>query len=206
MSKDVANNAILEARFRVTYFEQQMMTVLHYSLSNATGTLDGDQIATNLDTAWNVAGNMLPAFVACLCNNAILVSVQYQWVYPTRYAMLEISETLQGTGGADGNPTAVSFFLKKSTDIAGRRQRGGVHMPAVPTDFTSDGQITPAGSSAYDALGTKLHTSYALASPTCTLTPVIYHRTDPTSSPRVLYVTTPQYPGTERRRLVGRGI
>lgn len=210
MAYGVTLPGIVEIVFVGKYAEQTTMSMFHYVVPAGTAISDGRAYLGLLNTQVQTVGGLFDKYTSVLPTAWTGLYLQFQWIYPTRYARY-IDSSVLGAGGqaeGDGLPSSAAAALtKRSDDVAGRHGHGTLHMPAVPQgycDVTLSNLVT-AGVTAYQTLGTQMCVDLTPPSAPAAR-PAIYSRGSPGLSGLVETCIPERTIRTMRRRVVGRGI
>jgi len=202
MPYSVNDGAILEVTIKGRCFGQVCMNVFHYKLDSTFGIPDGDAAIEAFNVEWNDAADFLGAWAACTSFNLSIDQLVYQWIYPIRYHRVVHVPTggvVQNAG--DALAANISTAVTKLSEKATRHSRGTLHMPAVPTTFIEEGELTAAGITAYDGFLPFVDNDYR----TGTLLPVLFNRNQPADSERIFSARLERTSRVNRRRTVGVG-
>lgn len=202
----VPTNSILSMTFEGRVQNQQMMTVLHYKMTSAVTAPSGLLVLQNLWEKIKLPNELFVRYQACLSNMMSGMRVKMQWLFPIRYAGTVF--TPDSTFGQIASPVPgsnLSVALTKRSDLANRHAIGTLHMPAVPTTFLQNGQLSPIAVDAYAELATLVSQPIELVLSAQTFTPVLFNSLNPAASLPVLEATPASYPRTMHRRTVGVG-
>lgn len=207
MSYPIAGGSVLEVTIETQVASQTCLTLLHYRLGTI-GVPDGLAAIDAFDAVFNGDGfdSVVNRYADCLAQNVTIVALRYQWIYPLRYTRVTKSPgTTSGAVSSDASPPATAAALTKRAQLAGRKNRGTVHMPGVPLSFLNGGIVTGPGLAAYNSLCIVLSNPISVSGGAPT-TPIILNRTTPTTSQDVVSCSPESTLRTMRRRVVGRGI
>lgn len=205
MAYPISPGAVAEVTVEGTYNGQLFMSLFHYRLLNGSTIPDGAATITALINWFAGPSDNLLFYLGCLTNEIDDIQVYGQWITPFRYRYLpQAGGPYTGTGGALGYPQNVSAALTKFGEAANRKNIGTLHMPGVVTTFIAGGEITPLGFGAYDGMCAALVTTF-VAPGGGEMIPVIFNRSSPATSPRIVGAFTQPTSRTNRRRTVGVG-
>src|SRR5262245_21694916 len=145
MPYTVDDGAILEVSFRGRSWDQRTISLFHYRFSNTLGPVDGVTLIEQIDPLLNNAApdRLVGSYLAACAAGFTLEEVVYQWLVPTRRA--RIPKTPAATAGTVVGtlaPPNLSVALSKTSDVAGRRGHGTLHMPGLTLDGIDGGRIT----------------------------------------------------------------
>jgi len=205
MSREVSNGAILECVIRGLSDDQVTLSYFHYRLNNAVADSDGTALVNSFDGLFNSVGNVADRYLDCCSEDWLFTDVTYQWIYPTRFTFQRKDPfDVAGHVAEPMMPSNTAVALTKRTFLAGRTQRGTLHMPGVPTTFVLNSRVQPAGVTAYEALGDSIDNILTLATDEV-FEPLIFHRALPNTSVQIQEVDSQHFVRIMRRRTVGVG-
>lgn len=185
---------------------QQVMNVFHYKVMPVAPITDGRAYLDSFLTLLNTDANLVTAWKNCLSEKCVALQLRGQWIVPQRYAVID-RETAPGEGTVAGNayPVNTSCSITRRTDMAGRREVGTIHVPAVPESFLLNGNITEAGVTAYNLLGVESIRRITDPETDGEWIPIHYGRSNPAEPNEITgYVLQPTA-RVMRRRTVGLG-
>lgn len=203
-------NDIVQVRWNVFSQGQAIMLVRTFKLVGGGGNPANDVINDLNDITDSLKpGGATPittAVLNCLPSNAQINSLTAQAIYPTRSAQWEEGLTGQtglwdGTANVPNNAGVIVF----RTELAGRDQVSLAHVGPMPTNGAVAGILTVDYVAALLALANQLVTTIEIAGFEGNLRPVIYHRSNNTST-QLINVTIRNTSRVMRRRTVGLGI
>lgn len=200
---------IIEVTYQSTLFLQKVMTVLHYRVA-ATPTQQ-DPIQSQNDFLQRIksggARDKVSPYVACISNQLNVDTITAQYIAPTRIVRSSLVQNVTGSLAGSPNTANVAATLEKTTQKAGRKFRGSIHLPGIRSQDYASGLIQAAELTLLTALGVSLQLSIDEAAGTGLWFPVIWHRTKPvtTSSDDVLTIVPKDTVRVMRRRTVGVG-
>jgi len=121
---------------------------------------------------------------------------------------------VDGTVADETMPSFVQVSLQKRTAIGGRSGLGRMQMPGVPETFTAENYVSALGTAAYDALCAEFMGGFLTAAPDLNWFPCLAKRDtfDPATglwilrSADLVTLARRSLLGTQRKRIVGRGI
>lgn len=205
MPYQIATGSLMEVGIRGRHFGQRTLSVLHYQYISTSLLSDGRQALIDFMNKLGEAGGLLVKYRDCCSAVWTMEEVRAQWIFPLRY-VYEQSTTGTGDGTVAGNslPPNSSVTLYKRSELAGRHNRGFVHMPGVPLTFVTEGVLSTTGLAAYAALCTKLKTVIDVTGGP-SYQPVILNRSQPAISVFVNSCLPMGTARTQRRRTVGLG-
>lgn len=174
-------NSIVELSFRGTLFNQTMLTVRHYqSSNNQSGVTVADDLNAFLDAVDNGGPNdLVTPYLNCCGPEYVLDEIRAQVVKTLRSVPRPRTVGAAGTFGSVITAQNVSGVITLTTSKAGRSQIGRVHMPALPIEAYSGGNITGPYSTLLNTLGGELLRTVTVALGGGAYIPVLYHRTLP---------------------------
>lgn len=188
-------------------YSQTTMTVLHYRLTSVGSLPLFNGWASSLLTYLNTPTIGLTAFYTrCLSEDWTAGQWWIQKIHSTRLVKIagNMSPTVGGVGEA-ALPPGVAASITKRAAVAGRNAVGGIRLPAIPVTSNEAGYMSTAQELLMADLCLQLQAPLTTVS-IGTLTPIIYNRTNPTSSLEVVNCTVETTLRTMKRRVVGRGI
>lgn len=209
MAYPITTGSLIELGIAGTLFGQRTLTLFHYRI---TGTTITDGQAALEDWLDSLTGNIAIGgayFAACSEDwtgyqlSAQVIYVPGPSVQRRPKVVLSIT-TFPGEVASPSLPPGVAAALTRRSEVASRRGLGTIHMPGVPTSFTSGGELSTLGIDSYTTLGGAFMENPTIGS--MTGTPMIYNRSNPADSIQVTSVTPQSTVRTMRRRVVGRGI
>jgi hypothetical protein len=213
MARNVGIGAILEVSYQGRHAAQKTLNVFHYGLTALTTgtTIDGDLVvaemaADNLNSA--APGSFLETYMDAVSDDFELERIRFQWIYPQRFSFQEQTPAIPtGTYTSPSLPPNQSGVIGKRNIQTGRRNRGSIHMPAVPIGAVEDGYLTIAIQTVYALFGENARQAHSVGvgAASVTMTPLLYHVADPAQSQQWNeYVIMPEV-RIMRRRTVGVG-
>ena len=145
---------------------------------------------------------------ACMSESAVITSVSFQSIYPTRYARYGKEVTIPGTRLGDCHAQNVAAVLLRRGDQGRRRDVSTLHVPFLSTTDLDEGKIVPALQAAVEAVGTKLLGTLTIVAGGGQYAPAILSPFKYPGTPSVFITETASYPTvrTMRSRTIGRGI
>jgi hypothetical protein len=205
MSYNVSNRAILEAIVSVFKDEVVFMNVSHWRVTGLAGPNDGRLVMAAFDSGFNIAGGYQDTLMNCLPDSAICLNVSYQWIWPVRYAYRSFTpSSLLGHVAQPSLPSTTCLAVQRTTDEAGRSNRGEFHIGPVPTTFVANSVKTAAADAGYAPFLAKC------IDPIVTLAeqfdPVLFHRSAPDLSKVPTQSALMRTSRALHRRTVGVGI
>lgn len=198
-------NALIEITFKGSQFGQTVMNLFHYKFVGTSGLPDGAAALARLLEEIET-GVLYPAYVSCLSDQVTGIQLFAQMLYPTRYARVSRSP-VSGTGEVTGDcmPSNVSCTFIRRGDIAGGHGHGTIHLPGVPVDWVTNGEmnadaVTP-GNDFVAAVKAELTPQIGE-----TYIPMIYNRSSPAASVPVTGAERVIDTRTMRRRSFRTGV
>lgn len=207
MPYNVQLDDVLEVSISMRQFEQRILSVFHYKITEAGAPVDGVALITAFDAEFNnaAAGKFLNAYAGCIHVSCSIQAVVYQWVSNTRRA--RVVKTPVITGGVLAGtacPPNVAAAITKRSETATRHGVSTLHMPALLIENIDLGRLTDPGKDLYDTLLPRLSGTITTGGGVV-LSPVIFNRQNPVTS---IVITAAQAQSTVRtmhRRTVGVG-
>lgn len=203
MPYPIPGNSIMELQYRYKMNGQQCINVFHYL--GAYSFADGRAAATEMlnDFINRVAG----IIQARQTSQVTDCRSRAQWVYPTRYAHIELAHP--DPEGGQAPPTlsiGTSIVLKRMSDLASRSSRGRVFIGGGPVADAVVGELTVGALGTWNDLVSPvlLVELDTLASPGAGK-PIIWSYTDPDNRDYVVTTAADRALRYQRRREVGRG-
>ena len=200
MAINIAIGDVWTVRHACRTATQVGINVVHY-ICTAIGGLP----ITDADFADNVDTNISVKFKAMLPTTATYWGVQVQRILPqpTTFPVSLSGRNGPGTIASNLLPEQVSGIATFRTASAGRKFRGRAYLPFPPINAVNTPADTPtvAYIALMDAVTQEMGTPYVIAvgGRTGTMTPVIYHRSNSTTTIVTQALTRP-YWATQRRR------
>lgn len=197
---------ILEVRLRGVLFEQHVMTVLHYKITDVEPDILLSVCITALNTDLGGVDDLYDSYYKCLSEDYTAQDTEIQRIAPLRQIAYNF-EPYAGIGNVASTalPPGVSMAVTKRAEGSGRDCVGGCRLPAVPTLFNDAGRVTLLGTDALQQFCDQLK-QVSEVTGVATFTPIILHRASPSDS-QIVYDAFPMDTiRTMSRRVVGRGI
>lgn len=215
MAYTVGPNAILQVVLRYTQAGQELMNVRHYKYTGVTVLADGrasaesvaDHIGNKTVTGPGRIANAWAAVGADLGVN--LYAVDAQWIYPTRFGVIQRTSPLGGTVPGQLVPTGTQVAIELRGDQARRQDVGGVRIPGFTVDAVGvDSRLTAAAITNFNVLRDRFLDTFTTSTAPSTgpMVPIIFHKASPPDSAVVSQAILKTEIRTMRRRVVGRGI
>lgn len=147
MASPVISGDIIQVVYRTILFEQNILNVLHYRVSQPIGTpsyTEDLDFLTGLLEPGN-PGTLGTAIRTALATNATILDITLQRIYPNRSFYLRTPLGLAGQSTL-GEATAanVSAVVSKQSEAAGRGRTGSFHLGGVPAAGYTFGRLTAA--------------------------------------------------------------
>lgn len=210
MPRQFDNNSVLEVAFVGEHQGQRTLNLLHYRFADV---VDGPRDWTTIDDDFmdviQGLGGLQSTYLDCCSEEFTLLTIRTQILNPSRWSYID--HAIVGGEGqvvAPALPPNDGVTITKRNNGTGRTNRGAVHMPAVPTTFIADAEITSAALLAYENFGDVLVEELQLPqlpAPPMRLQPCIFHRADPTVSPTTTEYIVQRTSRVNRRRTKGVG-
>ena len=201
--------AIVEVSIVSSVFDQLIMTVLHYAVTTAPAEQDALVSQQNLSTLLNESGtyDILTPYVAACSNDLTVNTLSVQYIYPTRYVRGGVATSFQGAIGTTCKSANYSAMIEKVSNLAGRKNRGAIHMPAVPQTEVTSGKLSNDQLTRYSTLSTALKAIVFETDGPGRWQPCILHRTRPLNGTYAPWTFTNFFKTVrvQRRRTVGLG-
>lgn len=206
---EVGDNAIVEVRVVQRLYGQRLLNVFHYlwDIPLGTGTFPGWPLYAELDEGFNQDVNsVISKMVAVQSDDVTYEAVQYQFVHPVRqiYRSFPPSFEIGGIATPAGvSNTAASITLR--TDLSGVTRNGRKQLGGIPTTSIEEGRITAAVRPDFVALAERMMVDLPTATPAGVFRPIVYHRSFPQNSKRVVDFIVQSTVRDQRTRTVGQG-
>lgn len=178
---------------------QTMNNVLFYREATSAGANGQTALASALDSKY--ATNILPRQSDEYTYKGALV----QRFSPGTPLVATLNSTNTGAGGIVGNslPTSSAAVIKKLTTLAGRKYRGRLFLPGIPTAHEDDSELSAAAETALATAFSNFGVSATSGGFVFNL--ILWHKASSTYTDVSIWeVTTPLR--VQRRREVGRGV
>ena len=216
MPYTVAPASVIELRYRFAQASQEMMVIRHYRYSGPSTIPDGASAAQllgehTLNPASTAGGARFGArykALSCMAGVA-LYAVDAQWIYPTRYNPIRTTMTVAGDDTANPVPTGVAAFIEFKAELAGKKNRGGMHIPGLSSSAVGiDSKWTPAYVGRLQLMADTMIESVIATGPLIygPWAPMIFRRKDAANSQVIFQAVVHTTIRTERSRVVGLGI
>lgn len=203
MPYEIPDGSLLEATVKGSLAGQVTMSVFHYKLTNTFGVPDGEATINSFHTEWGGNFDFFGAYKECCSNELTFTELVYQWIYPIRYR--RVTKPLVGQAGTiveTSEPPNVAQVVTKVGERAGRHYVGTVHIPGLPKANNGNGLLVEQQLTLLTTFGGLV----ATAAQNGTLVPVIFNRSQPQDSPRIIDAFPQSTVRIMRRRTVGLGI
>lgn len=186
-----------------TYHNQKLANVLHYEQIDGGGDDNSQGIIDMINPSWfNAVSAFLPTEVE-------MDEATMQRVYPVPPGnAVSQGVVVSNGGGATSQAGHVCALIRKRSNYAGRKYRGRIYVPGVPTGCLTNGLISGSCLTKLEAIASVLKTSYTSGSGNYTVRPCIYYRSKDGLVKRVVYITSTYVdpvPRSQRRREIGVG-
>jgi hypothetical protein len=205
MPSPVPAGAIMELIMEGRLFGQQIMTVLHYKLSD--GPALPDQVAATNDfiVAAAAGGLVISKWVDCLSEQVVDITPRAQIIHPVRYAYQTNALFIAEGGVAQPSlPSNSAVAISRRTFDTGPHEHGTIHMPGVPSTFVVDGSVNLVGQPVYGSFADEMKLAITVGFDR-DWDPVIFNRSAPETS-KTIQDTSLKFPiRTMHRRTVGLG-
>lgn len=187
-------------------FGQQVMSVFHFEAVGGVTAPDGAAALSGALAFLNDPNELVVKWTECVGTDVNSLTTRIQKIAPTRFRYIAQAPTsVVGQGGTAAVAGNLSAAITKRAEEATRHGLGTLHMPGVPSGFITDGAINGLGIDAYGALAAEMTQEVPTGVGGMILTPVIFNRTAPLASARVVSAS-PQFTlRTMHRRTVGVG-
>lgn len=203
----VSNGAIFEATIRYDIAGSTCLNIQHFVLSGAGTSIDGPATLNTFLSYWDAADTGVSAMLAAFVTTDVKIrQIVGQWIAPTRYGRRVVPPQV-GTGNVSGPtcPPNVDLVGLKLTDRAGRTGHGSIHISGIDLNSLGiDRWVEQTVTAAYDYC--QALTNEATLSGGAVLSPIVYHRAQPSLSPLITNISVSSIPRTMRRRGLGLGI
>lgn len=182
---------------------QIVMSLFHYRMTSGSTISDGALALGSVLTDFNT--QVWPAYRNCMPDNWEAITRSIQAITPTRYRAIKVDSTgLVGTLTSCQNQSAASA-ITKYTDLATRKGIGTLHLPCVPGAAMENGMLLLGYQTNMATLAATMDNTLT-STPTATWQPVVYSRSNPSTSPIIQGCAIQTTIRTARRRVVRRGI
>jgi hypothetical protein len=140
----MAAKQIFEARIYGTNQGQEFNIVLHFRQQV-------DDVGDAQELADFVQNNVVPSLNDVASIDSTWAGVLARQLTPEKQDPFASQVTPNQPGGiaSPSLPSFVSVIIQERTGFASRRKRGRIYMPAVPTSYVLDGQLTAAAKTAF---------------------------------------------------------
>lgn len=139
----VAINDILEYTIQSTLYNQRVMTVLHFRVFLAMTDTNPITNAATFLTRVAPAGpfDLITGYRALISSDLTVNFHTAQYINPVRYVRQLATLTLGGTVASTSLTANTSAVISKTCQIAGRSNRGNIHIPGVPSNSYTSGSV-----------------------------------------------------------------
>lgn len=192
--------------------EQLLMNTIHYRMSIAWNTASIDGFYNNIQGQVGPGGTypLTDTFTNCLCEQATLIHMRHQLIYPIRYRGKTFDVNIAGGRTGVDKAQNVSAVITKQTELSGRRYVGSVHLGGLSATDYDNGLLNTGLKVAISQFQAAMMTKILQDSGAGESTPVIFHKVPPTSNdPRYTDISGTLLQDTlrtNRTRNVGKGI
>lgn len=200
---------IVNCTYRGTYEGQEIRYVLHYRCTtNGTGaTPESDLYAVSGFMVDPVQFPLFGALLDCHASDFHFKGCATSVVAPVKTTVMMGAVDLLGEIMDPCFPPNVAMVITKRTLQQGRRGRGSIHLSGCPISSVLNGEITPAGTTLYQAVANAMITAFTVPQISLTLEPGLYHPTLITAPfSRLFDARVETTSRTMRRRTVRVGI
>lgn len=202
MPTPLSNNATVQVVINSALNGQAILNVLHYRFN---GTAPDYTLAmASLNAAIKGTGGIIDNLLSCMSNEAQIVSIWSQPIYPVRYRA--VPEPVGGNGLTLGEamPQNVAAVLTKQSESAERWGIGSFHIGGIARDSVTGGNINVGLTTPMNVLGLQLTQSFEDGE--FQFTPILWSpRTPARQTPWNLFKVQ-RTVRVMRRRTVGVGI
>lgn len=202
-------NDVIEVAFEGTMFNQRIMNILHFRVAldfPGPSTLDDVTALYNyMNTPQGAfASSFIDQYLFMVPTSYTLNNIRIQKVASQREVFFLIAQNRAGTGSATAVAANQAGVITWRTLLAGRTQRGSVHIPLGASDI-ANGNLTGLAISALALFADQYIAPWISIPGGWALQAAIMNRTTHAPSPIASYVvqTTAR---VQRRRTVGLGI
>jgi len=197
---------VLLVTFDGLWHNQRTMTTFHYGVGSLIGTPTYLQFATDMKTAFNTAGGLIPTFLACCPPDYFLNNMWVQTIAPTRVVKTILSIATSGQNASDSNTANLSSVVTRRGALANRKNIGSVHIPYPNLDADgSNGTISAAHLALMEVFAVQVRRTVTMSG-TGSVTPVLFNGPTFTDVSPIESTISQLTVRTMRRRTVGRGI
>lgn len=206
----VGVNSILEVTIKTSFANQRFMNVLHW-VTTVAPTVNGeiasqDQLLTILTTGG--AKDVVTPMRNTMSSEISIDGLTTQYIFPVRIRRSEINPAVVGALAGNCKTGNIAGVIGKGSDLAGKANTGSIHVPGIPTDDYTGGNISVLRQGTLATFADACRAE--LVEPAGGLgrwSAIIYHRTGAPGS-YALWTARRVFPTlrTMRRRTVGVGI
>lgn len=157
MSYHPATNSIVEVQVVGRIFNQRTRNVFHYGMVRVGGGVFDSGRVTLGHVGSMFAENIMTAFTPCVSEDWTFEYLQAQFIDPVRYRLrrftvadLTIDET--GQVASPSQAPSVTACISLFMDGSGKEYQGRRYLPALPTSFNDNGNLSGPGVTAFAAL------------------------------------------------------
>lgn len=154
----IAAGDVVQVVIESSCLGQTFLNVLHYrAKTNPTGNGYGQQLANLIDAVGTGDDeNIVPKMLALMSEEAKVVNVQAQRVYPNRDYYVRVEQDEAGIIPVVCNYPNSALVLTKQGEKIGRGRSGSFHLGGITDQHVALGYITAAGLILAASLGDKL--------------------------------------------------
>lgn len=205
----VAPGDVAQVTFVGRVHGQTNMNTFFYR-TNDTNSADSGVIQTNLANQLRagVGGSdvLETSFLNCISEDYTLEQIWVQIIRSVRYTATKIARSVPGNVAVSCNAVNVSGVITRRAALAGRAFVGGIHMPAVPDTYYSNGNVSGTYLAALNAFASDVLQTVTDSGLAIVWQPCILHRTTPLTSSFLSSTIIQTSLRVMRRRTVGLGI
>lgn len=201
---------VLEVTYQMTLYGQRLLTVLHYKVTTAP-TVVTDPLLSQADVLNEIknggAQDRVTVYRNCVSNNLNFDALTAQYVYPGRWRRSTLNINVAGSVSGSAGSANIAAVIEKTTDLAGKANRGSVHVPGIQNGQYSNGLIGTTLNNNLVLLADKLITTINESGAGAGVwKPIIFHRRFPATTSQIWNsYTIQQTVRVMRRRTVGVG-
>lgn len=177
----IAIGDVVEVTIQYEIFNQINLTILHYKVSNVPTEQDPLASEADLITLLQDGGayDLLTPAAACIATNCTITKLSTQYIWPVRYVRDFAGKAINGTGVGQTQTCNSAVFVEKLSAFAGKKNRGGIHMPAPPDGNKTLGKVDVGYITNLSTFATACMQRVLETGGTGAWSPVILHRTKP---------------------------
>ena len=205
MAYPVSVGDVVECSIVASMNSQRILQVRHYIVSVSSGSTDFRDAVPLLQTNADGIDGWIAAWKEAVATTVVDIRSRWQIIAPVRKPPIYGPDMSTKTGNVTGQPMPqnIAAFIELTTDTAGRKGHGGIHVPGQIYDDGSNGQWGQDTLDRLDALGSRLKNEVTGGG--ITMYPVVYSRQNPTTSPKIVDWVSMNTVRTMRRRTVSVG-